>query len=205
MYWQQQECQNYSSLLGILHTYTLANYLYGSMCRHIHTSLILLCPLCSQLSSLWLQTHVYLHWDDIISVLKWVQYIEYFMIFSTCMYLVPFAYILSLSFLGMCSLVLLMSVILYVLHVCFDTFSQNLASIIHIQCININYFSLWYTLWMHVIVQISLSFMRFLKCYSLPFPAFMTLFTDRHSHGSAKHWSYSSVSIHRYLLISTKR
>ena len=26
-----------------------------------------------------------------------------------------------------------------------------------------------------------------LKCYSLPFPAFMTVLTDTHSHGSAKH------------------
>ena len=51
------------------------------------------------------------------------------------------------------------------------------------KCININYLSFWHTLSMYVIVQISLSFMRFLKCYSLPFPAFMTVLTDTHSRG----------------------
>ena len=86
-----------------------------------------------------------------------------------------------------------------------DIFWQNLASITCMKCIKIHYLSLWHTLWMHVIVQISWSFMRFLKCCSLPFPAFMRVLMDTHSHGSAKHWLYSSLSIHGYLLISTKR
>ena len=161
MHWQQQECQNYSSLLGILHTYTMANYLYDSMCRHIHTSWILFCLLCKALSSLWLHTHVSLHWDNIISVLKWIQYIAYLIIFSTCMYFISFAYIWSLSFLGICSLVLLLLVIFYVLHFCCDIFWQNSISIIHMTCIKMYYLSLWYTLWMHVIVQILWSFMKF--------------------------------------------
>ena len=135
MHWQQQECQNYSSLLVIWHTYTMANYLYDSMCRHMHTSSILLCPLCNHLSSLWLQTHMY--FIGTTSFLSWnrLQYIEYFIIFSTCMYLVPFAYILSLSFLGMCSLVLLLSVIFYVfaflLLYFFTKFSLNYTHAMH--------------------------------------------------------------------------
>ena len=55
------------------------------------------------------------------------------------------------------------------------------------KCININYLLLWHTLSMHVIVQISLSFMTVLMCYSLPFPAFMTVLRGTNSHGSAKH------------------
>ena len=58
--------------------------------------------------------------------------------------------------------------------------------IIHMKCININYSSLWYILSMYFIVQISFSFKRFFKCFSLPFPSFMTILIGTQSHGSEK-------------------
>ena len=76
------------------------------MYTHIHTSLMLLFPHSYQLCSVSLQLHFPPHLDDFISGLKLVAYIEYFKIFSSCMYDVMFAYMLSLSFFGICSLVL---------------------------------------------------------------------------------------------------
>ena len=129
------------------------------MWKHIHTFWILLCLLCKPVSSLWLQTHVYCHWDDIVSVLQWVPYIAYLIIFSTCMYLVPFAYILSLSFYGHVLITLI--VVCYILCFAFLLWYllKNLAAIIHMKCIKIHDLSLWYTLEMHIIVQISWPFM----------------------------------------------
>ena len=205
MHWQQQECQSYSYFLRRLHTYTQANHLHDNMYTHIHTSLILLFPHGYQLSSLPLQSHFPPYLDDFVSVLKWVQYIEYFIIFSSFMYYVMFAYMLSLSFLGICSLVLFLSVICHVFHFFFCIFWWNLGYIIHMKCININDSSLWYTLSMYFIVQISFSFMRFFKCFSLPFPSFMTMLIGTQSHGSEKQWWHNSVSMHGYILTSTKR
>ena len=183
----------------------MANYLYDSMCRHIHTSWILLCLLCKPISSLWLQTHVYHHWDDIISVLQWVQYNACLIIFSTCMYLGSFAYILSLSFFGHVFIALI--VVSYIFWFAFllwyllTKFSHNYTHemlqnswfIIVVYFVNAYHCTNFMTL--HEI----------LKCCNLPFPAFMTVLTDTHSQGIAKHWSHSSISIHGYLLISTKR
>ena len=98
MHWQQQECSSYSSVLQILHSFTEANHLYGNMCRHIHISSIPSCLYCHALSSLSFLSDINLHEDDILSVLQLVQYIEYFIIFSLCMYEVMFAYLSSSSF-----------------------------------------------------------------------------------------------------------
>ena len=97
-HWQHQECQRYSYFWGRLHTVTSANHLHDNMYTHISTSLILLFPHSYQLCSVSLQLHFPPHLDDFISGLKWVEYIEYFIIFSSCMYNVMFAYMLSLSF-----------------------------------------------------------------------------------------------------------
>ena len=43
------------------------------------------------------------------------------------------------------------------------------------------------------------------KCFSLPFPSFMTMLICTQSHGSAKHWWHNSASMHGYILTSTKR
>ena len=53
-------------------------------------------------------------------------------------------------------------------------------------------------------VEILCSFMRYFQCFSSPFPAFIIMSICTHSHGSAKNWLHSSLSIHRYMLKSTK-
>ena len=125
--WQQQECQSYSYLWGRSHTDTLANHLHDNMYTHIHTSLILLFPHGYQLCSVSLQLHFPPHLDDFVSGLKWVEYIEYFIIFSSCMYDVMFVYMLSLSFFGICSLVLFLSVICHIFQFLFCMFWWNLC------------------------------------------------------------------------------
>ena len=84
------------------------------MYTDIHTSLIRLFPHSYQLCSVSLQLHFPPHLDDFIFDLKSVAYIEYFIIFSSCIYDVMFAYMLSLLFFGICSLVLFLSVICHV-------------------------------------------------------------------------------------------
>ena len=51
---------------------------------------------------------------------------------------------------------------------------------------------------MYFIVQISFSFKKFFKCFSLPFPSFMTMFMCTQSHGGGKHWWHNSVSMDIY-------
>ena len=97
MHWQQQVYSSYSCILQILHSYTMANHLYGSMCTHIHIPLILLCFYCHELSFLSFHSD-HLHEDEIISVLQLVQWMAYFIIFSFCIYDVIFACLLSLWF-----------------------------------------------------------------------------------------------------------
>ena len=48
------------------------------------------------------------------------------------------------------------------------------------------------------------SFMRFFQCFISPFPAFIIISICTHSHVNAKHWWHTSISIHRYILTSTK-
>ena len=55
------------------------------------------------------------------------------------------------------------------------------------ECININDLSLWYILSMYFIIQISFSFMRFFKCFSLPLPYFRKMLIGTQSHGNEKH------------------
>ena len=47
-------------------------------------------------------------------------------------------------------------------------------------------------------------FMRYFQYFSSPFPAFIIMSICTYSHGSAKHWLHSSLSIHWYILTSTK-
>ena len=46
--------------------------------------------------------------------------------------------------------------------------------------------------------------MRYFQCFSSSFPAFIIMSICTHSHDSAKHWLHSSLSIHGYMLASTK-
>ena len=56
----------------------------------------------------------------------------------------------------------------------------------------------------HFIVEILCFFIRYFQCFSSSVPAFIIISICTHSHGSAKYLLHNSLSIHRYMLISTK-
>ena len=120
------------------------------------------------------------------------------------MYEVLFAYMLFSSVFCICLFVICFFVIFHFFYLYFCILWQKLGSIIHMNYIYIHYWLLWHILSTHFIVEILCSFMRYFQCFSSPFPAFIIMSICTHSHGSAKHWLHSSLSIHGYMLTSTK-
>ena len=131
------------------------------------------------------------HFCPVISILNWIFHHIFFIIYE-----VLFAYMLFSSvflYLFICHLLFchisfFLSLLLH--------FWQNYGSIIHMNYIYIHYWLLWHILSTHFIVEILCSFMRYFQCFSSPFLAFIIMSICTHSHGSAKHWLHSSLSIH---------
>ena len=120
------------------------------------------------------------------------------------MHYVMFAYMLSLSFLVFVYWSLFLSVICYV-----SIFFLYLLMKFMLNYTHEMHQNKWFIIVVYFVNVFycanCISFNRFFKCFSLPFPSFMTMLIGIQSHGSEKHWWHNSMSMHGYILTSIKR